>query len=43
MIEVATDPEKLIETSTKVDPYLKLDVVGKRPDGIIKIEQCVYL
>ena len=43
MIEVATYPEKLIETSTKVNPYLKLDIVGKIPDGLTKIEQCVYL
>jgi len=43
MIEVATYPEKLIETSTKLNSLAKVDIVGKRPDGISKLEQCVYL
>lgn len=43
MIEVATFPNKLIETSTKLDPNTKVDIAGKLPDGIYKIEQMVYM
>ena len=43
MIELTTHPEKLIETSTKLNPHDKVDIVGKRSDGMCKIEQCVYL
>ena len=38
MIEIAQNPTKLIETSSKLNPNAKIDISGLRPDGITKIE-----